>query len=45
VSRLPTHRWKAHKKESPHIGHQVHGGPRRKMCGWNANELGELPRQ
>jgi hypothetical protein len=42
---FPTHRWKYHKEEPPHIGHQVRGGPHRKMCGGNADELGELPCQ
>jgi hypothetical protein len=45
VPHFPTHSWKACKKESPHTGHRVHGGPRRKVRGGNANELGELPRQ
>jgi hypothetical protein len=35
----------ARKKEPPHIGHRVHGGPRKKMCGGNADELRELPCQ
>jgi len=37
--------WQASEVESPHIGHRVHGGPRRKMCGGYADELGELPRK
>jgi hypothetical protein len=45
VPRLPTHSWQYCKKESPHIGHQVRGGPRKKMRGGNAYELGMLPRQ
>jgi hypothetical protein len=42
---LPTHSYQDHKKEPPHTGHRVHGGPRKKMCGGHANELGELPHQ
>jgi hypothetical protein len=45
VPHFPTHSWQARKKEPPHTGHRVRGGPRRKMCGGHANELGELPRQ
>jgi hypothetical protein len=42
---LSTLSWKASEEEPPHTGHRVHGGPRRKVCGGHADELGELPRQ
>jgi hypothetical protein len=42
---LSTLNWQASEKEPPCIGHQVHGGPRRKVCGGHVDELGELPRQ
>ena len=42
---FPTHSWKAHKEETPHIGHRVHGGPRRKICEGHADKLGKIPHQ
>jgi hypothetical protein len=42
---LPNPSWKAREEELPHIGHRVHGGLRRKVCGENSDELGELPCQ
>jgi hypothetical protein len=42
---FPTHIWQDREEETPHIGHWVHGGPRRKMCGGHVDELGELPCQ
>jgi hypothetical protein len=40
VPLLTTHSWQDRKKEPPHTGHRVHGGPHRKMCGGHADELG-----
>jgi len=37
--------WQASEEESHHIGHRVHGGPNKKVCGGHADELGELPHQ
>jgi hypothetical protein len=42
---FPIPSWKASKEELPHVGHQVRGGPRRKVCGEHADELGKLPSQ
>jgi hypothetical protein len=42
---LSTINWKYSEEELPHIGHRVHGGPRRKVCGGHADELGKLNRQ
>jgi hypothetical protein len=43
VPSLPTYSWKSHQKEPPHKSHRVRGGPRKKMRGGDANELGEVP--
>jgi hypothetical protein len=45
VPQLPTYSWHDCKKESPHVGHWVRGGPRREMHGGDADELGEIPHQ
>jgi hypothetical protein len=42
---LSAHSWQDRQKELPHTSHRVHGGPRRKMGGGDANELGKLPCQ
>ena len=42
---LPNISWQYCEEEPPDTGHRVHGGPRKKVCGGHADELGELPHQ